>query len=140
MIKIKLMSVLMKNIFIAAIAIMVVVFWSCETKIDFLTSSIVPAARGYVTVKTDKNKNYVIHISVSSLAESTRLTPPKATYVLWIVGADNEAQNIGQIQTSNLKASLETVSSFKPNKIFITAEDAGNVKYPSRTILTTASF
>ncbi len=81
-----------------------------------------------------------LNINVSNLAESTRLTPSKATYVVWVVGANNNAQNIGQIQTSNLSASLETVSSFKPSKIFITAEDAGNVQYPSQTILTTSDF
>lgn len=129
-----------KNTFIVAIFIALISLSSCKTKIDFLTSAVVPAARGYATVETDNNKNYKLNINVSNLAESTRLTPSKATYVVWVVGANNNAQNIGQIQTSNLSASLETVSSFKPSKIFITAEDAGNVQYPSQTILTTSDF
>ncbi len=136
----KFTSTVKKGAFFASIAIFAILFSSCETKIDFLTSTVVPAARGYVKVESDKNKNYKIQIHVSDLAESTRLTPAKSTYVVWIVGANNNAQNIGQIQTSKLSASLETVSSFKPTKIFITAEDAGNAQYPDKTILTTASF
>ncbi len=131
----------LKNLMTAsALLFFTVLFVSCETKINFLTSTVVPAARGYVTVKTDKNKNYVLTIHVSDLAESTRLTPAKSTYVVWVTGVNGNAQNIGQIQTSNLSASLETVSPYKPNKVFITAENAGNVQYPGETILTTASF
>lgn len=129
-----------KNIFIPVIIVFLATFSSCKTKIDFLTSPIVPAATGYVTMKTDDNKNYLLNIKISNLAESTRLTPPKATYVVWIIDDNNEAKNIGQIQTFKLKASLETVSPFKPNKIFITAEDVGALEYPSDTILTTANF
>ncbi len=128
------------SVIIASIVMLSVFLSSCETKIDFLTSAVVPAARGYAKVTTDNNKNYKIYISISSLAESTRLTPSKNTYVVWIVDTNSNAQNIGQIQTSKMSASLETVSSFKPSKIFITAEDAGNVQYPSQTILTTAKF
>lgn len=135
------MTIFKKNIFFASIIIFLVSLSSCKTKIDFLTSSIVPAATGYVTMKTDDNNNYLLHIKVSNLAESTRLTPPKAIYVVWIIDANNnQAKNIGQIQTSKLSASLETVSPFKPNKVFITAENVGTVEYPSDIILTTANF
>ena len=136
----QLMSTLKKYISIASLVIVMVSLNSCKTKIDFLTSAVVPAAKGYVTVERDNNKNYKIYLNVSNFAESTRLTPSKATYVVWVVGGNNNVRNIGQIQTSNLSASLETVSSFKPSKIFITAEDAGNVQYPGDTILTTPSF
>jgi hypothetical protein len=40
-----------------------------------------------------------------------------------------------------LKASLSTVSSFYPTKIFITAENDGDISYPQgETVLTTESF
>ena len=38
-------------------------------KIGFLSSSIVPAARGYVKVKRDINGNYLIQVKISNLAE-----------------------------------------------------------------------
>ncbi|MEO6901858.1 MAG: hypothetical protein ABI315_01740 [Bacteroidia bacterium] len=134
------MKIVKKNIFFASIVIFLVSLSSCNSKIDFLTSTIVPAARGYVTMKKDNNDNYLLHIKISNLAESTRLTPSKATYVVWIVDYHNHPKNIGQIETSKLKASLETVSPFKPNKVFISAEDAVSVEYPADTILTTANF
>lgn len=49
---------------------------------------------------------------------------------------DASVKNIGQIKSdskflsSKLKASFETVTPFKPTKIFITAEDNANVQYP----------
>ncbi|CAN5460161.1 hypothetical protein BH11BAC2_BH11BAC2_16110 [soil metagenome] len=124
----------------SALFLFTVLLVSCENKINFLTSAVVPAARGYVTVKTDKNKNYVINIHVSDLAESTRLSPPKQTYVVWLTGVEGTAQNIGQIQTSKLSAALKTVSPYKPNKVFITAEDEANAQYPGKTVLTTENF
>lgn len=128
------------GILISCFLLFVLFLSSCETKINFLKSSVVPAATGYVKLKTDKNKNYAINVQISNLAESLRLTPPKSTYIVWIMGGDGNAQNIGQIQTSNLSASLKTISSFKPTKVFITAEDSGNVTNPGDIILTTANF
>ena len=58
-----------------------------------------------------------------------------------VTGQEN-AKNIGLLNSSNkLKASFETVSSSKPIKIFITAEDDENVQYPGEQIvLSTGAF
>lgn len=120
---------------------------SCTKKIAFLTSSIVPAARGYVYIKTDKNKNNVIDVHLTELAEVQRLQPARQTYVVWMVTDREITKNIGQIKSSTgmmskqLKASFETVSSFKPVKIFITAEDNADIQYPgSQIVLETDKF
>jgi hypothetical protein len=125
----------------------IVSFNSCSTKQAFLTSSVVPAARGSVKVKKDDNKNYHIDIRIDNLAEVKRLQPPKQSYVVWMESYDQGAKNIGQISSSSsllsskLKASFETVSSTKPSKIFITAEDDVNTQYPgTQVILSTNSF
>ena len=75
------------------------------------------------------------------------LQPSKKTYVIWMVTEMNGAKNIGQINTSTgfltskLRADFETVSSFKPVKIFITAEDDASIMYPGmQTVLTTNNF
>jgi hypothetical protein len=121
-------------------------FGSCARKIAFQTSSVVPAAEGTVKVKKDNNNNYTIDIEVSNLAEPGRLLPAMKTYVVWMDSDQDKFKNIGQINSSTsflsnkLKASFETVSSNKPTKIFITAEDDGNVQYPGTQVLTTASF
>lgn len=120
---------------------------SCTKKISFLTSSIVPAARGYVYIKTDKNKNNVIDVHLTELAEVQRLQPARQTYVVWMLTDRDITKNIGQIKSSTgmmskqLKASFETVSSFKPVKIFITAEDNADIQYPgSQIVLETDKF
>jgi len=120
---------------------------SCSKKIQFLTSSVVPAARGSVKMNHDKNNNYVIQIQLFDLAEVQRLQPSRQSYVIWMVSDRGSPKNIGQIKSSkgnmskSLKASFETVSSFKPNKIFITAEDDPNVRFPDTLIvLTTDEF
>ena len=120
-------------------------FSSCAVKTHFLTSKVVPAAQGVVQISTDKNNNYVIKLEISNLSPSSRLTPPSLAYIVWIVGEDNSAKNLGQLNSSdnfmssNLNASFETVSASKPVKIVITAENDLTVQYPSfsEVILTT---
>ncbi len=130
-----------------AIMLIVLTMVSCSKKVSFMTSSVVPAARGYVRVKNDDNKNYAIEIHLSDLAEVKRLQPAKNTYVIWMETDKQMTKNIGQINSSvnsitkKLKASFETVSSFKPIKIFITAEDEASVQYPgTQVVLTTDRF
>lgn len=137
-----------KNLILAVLATFVLLsFVSCARKVSFLNSSIVPAARGDVKVKKDNNNNYHIQVSLSNLAEVSRLQPPKQSYVVWMESGDEKAVNIGQINSSSgmlskrLKASFETVSSSKPNKIFITAEDDVKTQYPGEQIvMTTDTF
>lgn len=120
---------------------------SCSVKRDFLLSSVSPAARGYVKVDSDRNKNHEIKVRIYNLAEPDRLDPPATTYVVWMDTEDNETRNIGQIKSSKktlskaLKASLETNSPYKPSRVYVTAEDDGNVQEPDdRIILTTERF
>lgn len=137
-----------KSIFaITATVLMLFYFSSCAKKINFQNSSVVPAARGDVKVKKDNNNNYSIHISLNNLSEPKRLQPSKNNYVVWMETDENATKNIGQINSSTgflsskLKASFETVSSAKPTKIFITAEDDANIQFPgSQVILTTNGF
>ena len=120
---------------------------SCAKKVSFLTSSVVPAARGYVQVKSDNNKNYAIAIHLTDLAEVKRLQPAKQMYIVWMETSEEATKNIGQIKSSTgfmskqLKASFETVSSLKPVKIFITAEDDASIQYPgTQVVLSTDKF
>ena len=127
--------------------VMMISITSCSKKISFLNSPVVPAARGYVEVKTDKNKNHVIDIHVTDLAEVQRLQPAKLTYIVWMVTDQDQTKNLGQLKSSSsmmskqLKASFQTVSSFRPTKIFITAEDDANIQYPgTMVVLSTDNF
>jgi len=121
---------------------MIFAFSSCAKKITFLTSSVVPAAEGQISVKNDKNNNYNIQMQITNLADIERLQPAKKSYVVWMETADNLPKNIGRISSSNkLKVSFETVSPMRPTKIFITAEDDEASQYPgSMVVLTTDRF
>ena len=121
---------------------MIFAFSSCAKKITFLTSSVVPAAEGQISVKNDKNNNYNIQMQITNLADIERLQPAKKSYVVWMETADNLPKNIGRISSSNkLKVSFETVSPMRPTKIFITAEDDEASQYPgTMVVLTTDRF
>lgn len=125
------------------ITMMIFLLDSCSSEITFLPSTVVPAAQGYVKIKKDDNKNFVIQIHITDLAEVERIQPPKQTYVVWLVSNQATNENLGKIESSTgplsskLKADFETVSSFKPMKIFITAENDANTKIPGNQIVIT---
>jgi len=120
-------------------AVMLLSFQSCATKVQFLTSSVVPAAEGVVSIKKNKNNNYVIKMQISNLAGIDRLQPAKKGYVVWMEADQAFTRNIGLVTSSgNLNVSFETTATLKPTRIFITAEDYENVQYPgSMVVLTT---
>jgi len=127
------LSILMKNLFVK--------------KVGFLSSSIVPAARGYVKVKRDINENYLIQVKISNLAEVNRLQPSKQVYVVWMITDHEITVNIGQIISSTtflstkLKAYFKKVSASKPIKIFITAEEEAGAQSPNeQLVLSTDRF
>jgi hypothetical protein len=143
LIKVKPMETIMrlikKNIFL--VSVLMVLFSACTKKVTFLNSSVVPAAEGTVTYKQDNNKNYIIDLSVDRLADPSRLTPPKAVYVVWMETSQSGVQNIGQLVTATkglsgrLTSSLKTVTPHKPTGFFITAEDNATGNYPGMTVV-----
>jgi len=134
-------------LFYGATLMIAILVSSCATKAIFVSSAVVPAAQGYVKVKSDKNRNYLVKVELKNLAPSSRLQPSKNMYVVWMMSNDNATKNIGQVVSATtllskeLQGSLETVTTLKPVKIFITAEDNANTEYPdSRVVLTTKFF
>ena len=60
---------------------------------------------------------------------------------------DNSTKNIGILNSSSsllsktLKASLHTVTPFKPTRIYVTAEDDSKITFPAgETVLTTGNL
>ena len=121
---------------------MIFSFVSCSPKVVFLTSTVVPAANGYVKVKKDHNNNYVIQLEISTLAGVEKLQPAKQTYIVWMVTDDGINKNLGRVHSSNkLKVSFETVSSSRPVQIFLTAEENESAQYPGdQIVLSTGKF
>lgn len=118
-------------------------FFNRPKKMTFSGSSMVPAAKGSIRINRDKNKNHTIEIEVIHLVPADQLTPPKETYVVWMTTKDQETKNIGQLRiftgffSKVYKGSLFTVTSSKPNSIFITAEENGDAESPGEVILNT---
>lgn len=141
-------NTMVKNMLLGIFAMMILFsFDSCTKKENFLNSAIVPAARGFVQVRRDRNKNFVIKVVLSDLAEVQRLQPPKQSYVVWMLTDQGITKNMGRLNSSTglfsktLKASFRTVSTFNPSKIFITAEDDASIQYPvGQIIITTDRF
>jgi hypothetical protein len=131
----------------AIAAFLIFVAASCSRKINFASSSVVPAAQGSIKVKKDQNSNHAIEVNVSHLAEARKLTPPRNLYVVWIDTESNGIKNIGQLKSSTglfsstRKASLKTVTAFRPVRLFITAENDSDMRYPgSVEVLSTDYF
>ncbi len=135
-----------KVFFVGILMVVAIAFSSCAKKMMFEKSAIVPGAQGYVKMSKDDNSNYSVKVYMTNLADPDKLTPSKKEYVVWLVIGD-EVKNVGKINTGTsmfskqLKGFFETVSSSKPGKLFISAEDDANVTYPgSVVVLTTSSF
>jgi hypothetical protein len=125
-----------KMFLLGVAAIMVFAFHSCAQKVAFQQSSVVPAAEGYVTVKSDKNENYKIEMEISNLADVERLQPPKNSYVVWLESGQGSPKNVGRIITTGRnKVSFGTVATLKPTRLFITAEENENVQYPGSMVV-----
>lgn len=125
------------------VLMMIIMFTSCTHEFAFQPSSVVPGAEGFVKIKKDNNENYTVTVDVTDLAEVDKVQSSKTTYVVWMKTDEGNAENLGQLISSTSffskrhTASLETVSSFKPVKIFITTENGINVKYPGEQVVLT---
>lgn len=126
-------------------ALLMLLLSSCSRKLHFARSMVVPAAEGTVKIKKDNNKNYSLDIDIRNLVESDKLVPPRKTYVAWIETDQDRNKNIGRLNSSSglfsktLKASLNTVTPFKPEKVFVTAENDAEISYPNGEVILTTS-
>ena len=130
--------------YVAVVSALVFLLSACSRKMNFTRSVVVPTAEGDVKIKKDRNNNYAIHVSVLHLAQPAKLQPPKQTYVVWMETKEDGIKNIGQLKSSSgflsktLKASLSAITSFKPRRFFVTAEEAADIQHPGlQTVLTT---
>jgi hypothetical protein len=120
---------------------------SCSKTIRFNNSVVVPGADGKVTLSKDDNKNNRIEMTVTNLADPSRLSPAKKTYVVWMQTKNDGVKNIGQLVSetgyfsSARKATLNSVTPFQPLSFFVTAEDDASIQNPgTQTVLTTREF
>lgn len=109
---------------------------ACSKKIVFPTSQVVPAAEAVLEIDRNKSDNYEIQLEVENLASPQRLTPSRSNYVVWMVTEKHGTINIGNLRVNkNNKATLETVTPYKPIRIFITAEDTAKAVLPGTQVI-----
>ena len=128
----------MKNLILGLFIFMI--SQACTPKMTFTNSTVAPAATGKVTVRKDKNNNYVTNVNVLNLALAKNLTPAKNTYLVWMETNDSSVSKLGQLTPSGraLEGRLSATTVAKPNQIFITAEDNADIQNPEgQVILTT---
>ena len=114
------------------LSVLMFVITSCATVVKFPVSTVEPAADITAKIKKNNQNNYVIEVTANYLASVERLSPPKKMYVVWMVTSENGINNIGQMKNENAqKMKLQTLTSFEPKEIFVTAEDEGNITFPS---------
>lgn len=128
------------------LAFFVIALTSCAKKISFLPSTVIPTAKGYVTIKGDKNENYAVKLQVKDIVKSKDLQPGKKTYVVWVETNENRAHHLGKLESSKgifsktRKAKLTSVTAARPVRVYVTAEDNSTPQFPSEVILTTKLF
>lgn len=109
---------------------------ACSNKIVFPNSEIVPAAEAVLEVEKNKSENYELQLEVTNLADPRRLTPSRGNYVVWMVTEQNGTINLGNLRVNkNNKATLETVTPYKPVRIFVTAEDTPKAVLPGTQVI-----
>lgn len=125
---------------LATVFVVVLSLASCAQKFTFPVSPVVPSAEAEVKIKKDSNENYEIALEVKHLSGPDRLSPPNKMYVVWMETATG-TRNLGQLKTSSgllsstYKASLKTVSSQKPLRFLVTAEDNAANKEPGSQVI-----
>jgi hypothetical protein len=130
-----------KNAVIIPLCLVVFLFAACAKKFSFANSPVVPGAKGKVTIKKDRNNNYDIKVNTVNLTPSKNLTPAREVYVVWMEGEDGNIKKFGQIKPSSAflskayKGELSATTTIKPKRVFITAEDNGNVEYPGSALV-----
>jgi hypothetical protein len=104
-------------------------------------ASIVPAARGEVSIDKDKNGNTRLKMTVQHLATVENLTPRAAVYVVWFQERGGNFENQGQLKVDkNLNGTFETVTSLKSFDVFVTAEQDAGAKEPRGAQVLTATI
>ncbi len=109
---------------------------ACSNKYVFPTSDVIPAAEAVVKVDKNKNNNYELELEIENMARPERLTPSRRNYVVWMDTERHGTINLGNLRIDRKnRASLNTVTPYKPTRIFITAEDRQDVYTPSSQVV-----
>ena len=107
---------------------------SGATTVGFEGTDLMPAARGEAKVDSKTGKTN-ISVRLEGLTAANGFGPEYLTYVLWAISADGRPQNLGELELSGNKASLDVTSNFQSFGMIVTAEPYFAVSTPSDVIV-----
>ena len=107
---------------------------SGTTHVGFVGTNLMPGARGDAKVNAVTGKTE-ISVKFDGLTPANGFGPEYLTYVLWAISADGRPQNLGELELSGNKASLNVTTSFQTFGMIVTAEPYFSVSTPSDVIV-----
>lgn len=117
-------------LFVLAFLIVCSAAWG--RKFPLTTTPVVPAAKGEINAKVDRNGNTDIDLKLEHMAKATSLTPPATTYVVWFQESDDPPKAAGELKVGdNLKAEFKTTTRMKNFRVFGTAESDPLTREPT---------
>lgn len=107
---------------------------SGATHVNFIGTELMPRAKGDAKVDAKTGK-ISISVKFDNLTPANGFGTEYLTYVLWAISADGRPQNLGELELSGDKASLDVTSSFQSFGMIVTAEPYFSVTQPSDLIV-----
>jgi len=107
---------------------------SGSTRVGFTGTNLMPGAQGEAKVNSVTGKTN-IDAHFEHLTPANGFGPEYLTYVLWAISADGRPQNLGELELSGGKASLDVTSGFQAFGMIVTAEPYYAVSQPSDVIV-----
>ena len=107
---------------------------SGPTKIDFRGTSLLPEARGEATVESKQGVT-TIDTRMAGLWPATKFGPEYLTYVMWAVGPEGRATNVGELLLDRDKTRLNATTELRSFGLIVTAEPYFAVTRPSDVVV-----
>ena len=107
---------------------------SGSTHVNFDGTNLLPSVKGDAKVNAVTGKTE-ISAHFEGFTPATGFGAEYLTYVLWAISADGRPQNLGELELSGNKASLNVTSSFQAFGMIVTAEPYYAVSQPSDVVV-----
>lgn len=107
---------------------------SGSTSVNFVGTNLMPQARGDAKVNAVTGKTE-ISVRFRGLTPANGFGKEYLTYVLWAISVDGRPQNLGELELSGDKASLNVTTSFQSFGMIVTAEPYYAVSQPSDVVV-----
>lgn len=107
-------------------------------KVNFRGTTRFPRMKGEATIKRSDRKGTEIQLSVDNMPRPFELGAGYATYILWAISPDGQADNLGEIKRSGLffvNSKITVTTPLQTFSLLITAEPHFLVRRPSREVM-----